>query len=311
MLTFLGIVLTVLTYGTAVEPRLILDVERKRAVMQGLPAEWEGKVIAVTGDFQLGMWWDNEAMVRKAVARIVEERPAAVLLLGDFVYGAGERPQSELASVTSILRPLAESGVPTFAVLGNHDRGLQSRQDTAANREVGLQLRETLQRLGITVLHNKAVALSSPGGGEPLWIVGIGSRYAGEDEPLHALREVPAGAPRVVFMHHPDSFEEIPAGAAPLAVAGHTHGGQVALPFTPDWSWLTFVRGDEVHADGWIDGYGARGNRLYVNRGIGFSLVPIRIGAAPEVTLFRLEGEGQASPSVRRSDSDLPPQPLM
>ena len=112
-------------------------------------------------------------------------------------------------------------------------------------------------------------------------------------------------------MHHPDSFAEIPAGAAPLAVAGHTHGGQVRIPLMPQWSWLTFVKEDEVHADGWIDGYGAEGNRLYVNRGIGFSVVPLRINCPPELTRFVLE-HGRA-PSLRLSQehvrpSDTPPR---
>ena len=88
------------------------------------------------------------------------------------------------------------------------------------------------------------------------------------------------------MMHNPNSFEAFPAGSAPLAVAGHTHGGQVRLPGTPEWSWLTFVKEDEVHADGWIDGYGSPHNRLYVNRGIGFSGVPLRINCMPEVSLF-------------------------
>ena len=89
-------------------------------------------------------------------------------------------------------------------------------------------------------------------------------------------------------MHNPDSFEPLPSGTAPLAMAGHTHGGQVRLPFLPEWSWMTFAKEDEVHADGWIDGYGQPGNRLYVNRGIGFSIIPIRINCPPEITLFTL-----------------------
>ena len=64
----------------------------------------------------------------------------------------------------------------------------------------------------------------------------------------------------------------------------------IRLPFTPEWSWITFRLEDEVHADGWIDGYGAPGNRLYVNRGIGFSVLPIRINCPPEITMFTLSG---------------------
>ena len=121
-----------------------------------------------------------------------------------------------------------------------------------------------------------------------MYLAGIGSAWAEEDRPAAAVAQVPEGAPRLVLMHNPESFAELPGGAAPLAMAAHTHGGQVRLPFTPEWTWMTYTREDNVHADGWIDGYGAPGNRLYVNRGIGFSLVPMRLNCPPEVTLFTL-----------------------
>lgn len=91
------------------------------------------------------------------------------------------------------------------------------------------------------------------------------------------------------MMHNPASFALFPANTAPVAVAGHTHGGQIRLPFTPEWSWLTFIKEDRVHADGWIDGYGKQRNHLYVNRGIGFSILLIRINCPPEITLFTLK----------------------
>lgn len=123
-----------------------------------------------------------------------------------------------------------------------------------------------------------------------MYIVGLGSRWAGEDDPTAALADVPAGAPRLVFMHNADSFERLPPGAAPVALAAHTHGGQIRLPFMPQWSWLNFEKDDVVHADGWIHlaDFGAAGNTLYVNRGIGFSDVPLRINCLPELTLITL-----------------------
>jgi predicted MPP superfamily phosphohydrolase len=288
VLTILGVLVALVVYGTAVEPRLYLDVEEHTVELPGLPAQWEGREIAALGDFQVGMWWHNTGMMRRMVARVVEERPSAVLLLGDFVYRVGEDHARELETVRGILAPLAASGIPTFAVLGNHDWGLQV-DSAEADREAGRAVREMLEELDVRVLHNEAAALAREGAAEPLYIVGIGSHYLGADRPDDALSAVPASAARVVFMHHPDSYEMIPAGVAPLAVAGHTHGGQLALPFTPQWSWMAFTKEDEVHADGWVEeGYGAPGNRLYVNRGVGFSVVPIRIGAAPELTVFTL-----------------------
>ena len=141
----------------------------------------------------------------------------------------------------------------------------------------------------------------APGGGPRLAVVGIGSEWAGHSRPAEALRGLSPASARLVLMHNPESFKALPAETAPLALAGHTHGGQVRIPGFPRWSWLHIVRSGEVTADGWIDpSYGAAGNRLYVNRGIGFSTIPVRINCRPELTTFTLRrASGKAGVSSR------------
>ncbi len=289
----LAIVLTVLLYGVLIEPRFIVDVEHEGVSLPGLPPQWEGQRIAVAGDFQVGMWMDNEGAMRKAVARILELRPAAVLLAGDFIYEPGpESTGRKVAGIIDILRPLTREGLPTFAVLGNHDYGMMT-EDEAPEPEASEEMARGLESIGIRVLRNESVPVVVDGA--PLYIVGVDGHWPGRDRPLKALLGVPRGAPRIVLMHHPDSFPGFPEGSAPLAVAGHTHGGQVRIPFLPHWSWRELAVEGEVHTDGWIDdaGFGASGNRLYINRGIGMSVVPIRINCTPEVTVFTLRREEQ------------------
>ena len=284
-----ALVAILLAWGSLVEPRL-LDVERETAALPHLPPGWDGRTIALLADLQVGMWLANTGTARRAVRRLVAERPAAVLIAGDFLYKADREAAQQIAEAVGIVRPLPAAGIPTFAVLGNHDFSLDEDDDTK-NAAMADALRRALEAAGVRVLHNEAARLTLPGGaGEALYLVGIGSRWAGEDDPARAVAEVPAGAARVVVMHNPGSFEALPPGTAPVALAAHTHGGQVRLPFTPEWSWLTFVREEEVHADGWVrdEGFGAPGNRLYVNRGIGFSDVPVRINCRPELTILRL-----------------------
>ncbi|MCA1789568.1 MAG: hypothetical protein LC667_06865, partial [Thioalkalivibrio sp.] len=145
-----------------------------------------------------------------------------------------------------------------------------------------------LEAIGIIVLENDAIGIPAPGGGAPLFVAGIGSVWAENSRPEEALGAVPRGAARVVLMHNPESYREIPAGQAPLALAAHTHGGQIRV-LGASSSWLSIVREGEVVADGWApDSFGAAGNRLYVNRGIGFSTVPVRINCRPELTLITL-----------------------
>lgn len=281
-----GVLFLLLFWGVVVEPYQI-DQRHETAALPDLPAAWEGQEVAVIADFQIGMWAANTGTIERIVGRLVERRPAAVLIAGDFAYRADERIEKVANRIAGLVRPLPAAGIPTIAVLGNHDYSLDYESDPV-NPRVAEAVRSALRDVGVHVLENEAVALRR-GGGAPLHVVGIGSEWADRARPAQAVARVPEGAARIVFMHNPRSFPRLPAGTAPLAVAAHTHGGQVSLPFTPHWSWMSLVKDEHVEADGWARrGEGQPGNRLYVNAGIGFSDVPIRINAPPELTTFRL-----------------------
>ncbi len=285
-LAILSLLLLTLVWGVFVEPYR-LDREEHEVTIPHLPAEWEGQRVGLLADFQYGMWMANTATIERAVAQLIDEKPAAVLIAGDFVYHLQGNWREDINTVVDFVRPLPAAGIPTYAVLGNHDYGMPTPQDEMATEQVETLL-DTLEEAGIRVLRNEAVNLS-PDADTPVYLVGIDSHIAGLDQPTVALADLPADAARIVLMHNPNSYEEIPADAAPLAMAGHTHGGQVRIPFTPEWTWMTYQRDNEVHADGWIEAsYGAPGNRLYVNRGIGFSVIPARLNCPPEVTYFTL-----------------------
>lgn len=285
-LVLLVLLVALVLWGLA-EPYLVA-VERHEVRLERLPASWDGRRLAVIADLQVGMWLANTWTVERIVRRIVRERPDAVLIAGDFVYNASKRP--ELARrAAGLVAPLAEAGIPTYCVLGNHDYEMPTK-DAPKDEALAAAVRSALEEAGIVVLENEAVELPGPAGsdGEPLYLVGIGAHLPGHDLPEVALARVPDGAARIVLMHHPNSFEAMPPGSAPLAVAGHTHGGQVRVPFTPDWTWMTYTKDNKIHTDGFEKDFGRQGNRLYVNRGIGFSVVPLRLNCPPELTLFTL-----------------------
>lgn len=296
----LGVVLLAGIWGLGIEPRLILDKTERKASISNLPQSWEYRKVALLSDFQVGLWLDNDGMVERAVNAVVASDADLVLLTGDFIYHSPENPEKEIEHTVDMLRPLTENGMPVYAVLGNHDYAMGRKKD-APDFKRAEKIRTALESIGITVLQNDAVILAisekNESGDEskkekPLYLVGIGARWPGQDNVDLALSKVPDDMPRLVMMHHPDSFEQFPAHSAQFAVAGHTHGGQIAIPFTPQWSWMTYYREDNVHADGWIENYGEPGNNLYVNRGIGCSIAPIRINAPPELTLFTLKRSG-------------------
>jgi uncharacterized protein len=125
LLGLLGLIGALLIYGL-IEP-YIIDVEPQTASIPGLPASWVGQRVAVMGDWQVGMWLGNTPTIRRIVTRLVRERPAAVLIIGDFLYGAGKNAAEEINQSIELVRPLTSSGIPTYAVLGNHDYGMKSK----------------------------------------------------------------------------------------------------------------------------------------------------------------------------------------
>lgn len=267
------------TYGVAIEPRLILDEETIQARIPGLGAGWEDAEVMVFSDLQVGMWWDNTAMIERVVETTVAADPAAVLLPGDFLYQSETSLQERIQHVSRLLEPLTAAGIPVYAVMGNHDYGLGAVEE----------LTVAFDEHGIEVLANEAVAVPGTAPGPGLFVVGIGPSAVGEADPSAAFAEVPKDAPRLVMMHNPTSFPEVPAGAAPMAVAGHTHCGQIAVPLLSRWSYLGLTEEEELVADGFAPpDYGAEGNEMFVTCGIGFSLAPVRINAPPQLLTIEL-----------------------
>ncbi|MCF6507414.1 metallophosphoesterase [Blastococcus sp. MG754426] len=278
------LVVLLIVYGVLVEPRLILDRERLEVPLPQLAGSAGGTEVGMVSDFQVGMWWSNEGMVSRAVEELVEAAPDIALLGGDYVYSEDPGIPEQVATVMDLLQPLLDSGIPTYAVLGNHDYGAGAAEELAT----------AFEEAGITVLRNEAAAVPGTGAGaEALHVVGIGAAWPGEVDVDAALAEVPEEAPRVVLMHNPTVFPELPAGTAPITLAGHTHCGQVALPGTPRWSYLGLTAEEAIVADGWApETYGAESNRMFVSCGLGFSTVPIRINAPPQLVLVELRADG-------------------
>lgn len=270
-----------------IEPRF-LNTEEETATIPNLPAAWEGQQIIQLSDFQIGMWGGNPGTARRSVKQAIDANPAAVLISGDFIYHAEPNPAAEIEEAVSIVKPLVEAGIPTYAVLGNHDYGMSSKK-AEPGTQLASSLESELEAAGIFVLENESVAMQLTESNEPLYLAAVDSLWSNDDDVNAALAGIPEASPRVALMHNPDSFELFPEGTAPLALSGHTHGGQIRLPNSPQWSWLRFTQGDEVYADGWAKGYGKPGNNLYVNVGIGMSIIPVRIFCPPEITVFTLE----------------------
>lgn len=297
MWLLLKVLAAVVVYGTAIEPRFVVR-EDETAAIPALPAAWENKQIAVFADLQVGMWWSNRDAARRLVRRVVKIHPAAVFIAGDFVYDADYSVDSQMQEVLGILQPILDARIPTYAVLGNHDYSLMNEHSKEENY-VARAVRDALDSAGVHMMDNRADTLSlalvdslSPhadsAARSTFYVVGIGEKWGDNDSVSKAFASVPDSAPRIVFMHDPDSFAHIPAGQAPIAVAAHTHGLQLGIPYVSDWLWRHEFSDEGSGVAGWIDHYGEPGNHVYVNRGVGFSIFPARVNAVPELTIFTL-----------------------
>lgn len=161
--------------------------------MPGIDEAWSATTVVMFSDLQVGMWFDNAGMIERVVARALEADADLVLLGGDFLYSADH-------------------------AVGEADEITAARQ----SRDV-----EVLQN------DVASVPLATNGGADPLHVVGLGAARPGLDDVDQALSEIPEDAPRLVPMHNPTSFPELPADTAPFALAGHIHCGQIALPTGP------------------------------------------------------------------------------
>ena len=215
--------------------------------------------------------------------RIVDEmngeRPDIVLLLGDFVAGhvpLPERSASENAAVMETLPPLGKLRAPlgVWSVLGNHDWWYD-----------GVAVEKGLQTVGVKVLENTRAKIERPGGA--FWLAGLADYESTRAKPSYgaALGDLPDNDPVVVMSHWPDVFAAAPDRVT-ITFAGHTHCGQVNLPFF----------GRLMHAspgsEKWPCGLYTNGERrLYVSGGVGVSLMPVRFNQPPEIAVVTLRAD--------------------
>jgi predicted MPP superfamily phosphohydrolase len=253
--------IALLAWAYAIEPgRLVVHREALR--ISGLPPFR----VVLLSDLHPGGNFIDRAKIERIVATAIAERPDLVVLLGDYVVTAAGRGFMSPEELGPLLAPLARHG-PVYAVLGNHDWWFD-----------GPRVRHALEGAGIRVLENEAVEWRGPAGSA--WLVGLGDLMVGHADAKAALAGVPDGAPAIVLVHEPDVFPDLPA-RVPLTLAGHTHGGQVALPILGRL--IVPSRFGQRYAAGHVE---ERGHHLFVTTGIGTSILPLRLGVPPEIAVL-------------------------
>ena len=268
----------------------VLHTTRLRLHIPGLHPALEGTCVALLSDLHVGRLHVPVEQLLEAVRR---EHPAILLLGGDY---AAER-DDEPAALAVVERLSAER--PTFGIVGNSDR--HGGLDLVA-------LRRVLQVGGGDLLINQVARVN---------IEGATIEILGVDDPLRGNADVDATAAqagadadvRIGLCHSPEAWRDLPRLRAQIALAGHSHGGQIRLPgLEAQFTHLTYPRqlasglfryemagelprrlsshSEVLRTNGPLDVSTEDGPLLYVTRGVGMGVVPVRVFCPPEMVVI-------------------------
>ncbi len=247
-----------------------LHVNKHKLGIPSWPSTCEGLKVAVLSDLHVGSPFNHVDHLNKIIDLTLDANPDLILLAGDYViHGVpGGQFVSPQESATHLARLTAPLGV--FAVLGNHDWWHDGPSTMTAFQKVGIQV---LEDTSIPIKRNTC----------QFWLAGISDFMEGAHDVPLALSQVPENETILAFTHNPDIFPEIPSLVA-LTIAGHTHGGQVYLPFVgrpvvPSQYGERFAIGHIVEGD----------RHLFVTPGVGTSILPVRFLVPPEISILILQ----------------------
>jgi uncharacterized protein len=235
-----------------------------KVAVPGLPAAFTGYRIAQISDIHCGPF-TPPVRVRRWVDKVNALNADLVTVTGDLITRG---PDYVPAVAACLGRLRARDGA--YGCMGNHDYFTDGEAFA----------RELVAR-GLKLLRNRGVVLERDGCS--IYLAGVDDTWTHKHNLEKALRDRPAGAPVVLLAHDPALFPEAAARGVALTLSGHTHGGQFALPVAP-----RRVNLARLMTPFTVDLYKIGSSLLYVNRGLGTTGPPIRLGARPEIALFTL-----------------------
>lgn len=243
-----------------------LTVERVGINLRRLPKTLDDFRVIHLSDIHHSPFTSLEHIAR-AVEIANELKPDLVVLTGDFVSHEAAYAQP-LAEVVGRLK--SEFG--TFACLGNHDHRTDARLIT-----------ENLERANIRVLINEGFRLKARGGAS-FWLCGVDDFSAGLPDLRAALRGSFPDEMKLLLAHNPKMLPRAARASVDLMLSGHTHGGQIRLRVDEKK-----ILPRRKSASGL---YRRKETQMYITRGIGTVVLPVRFGCPPEVSLLELHSSG-------------------
>lgn len=255
---------------------LLLAPNRPRIIRQEFflprwPERLNGFTVAMLSDFHYDPYFSIHPL-HAAIAMVNRLHPDLIALTGDFVSVplVGDETKAAFAAepCARLLRQMtAPHGL--WAVMGNHDDATDAEHVTHA-----------LQAENIRVLANQSEPIEQDG--SRFWLAGVNDVISGTADLSKTMHGVPAGEPVILLAHEPDFADEASQYPIDLQLSGHSHGGQIRIPFLPPlylpelakkYVWGTYHVGPLT---------------LHTSAGLGTIGIPMRLNCPPEVTVLTL-----------------------
>jgi hypothetical protein len=250
-------------YGILIRRRWFRVVERD-VVVPGLDPRLDGLRVAHLSDLHIGTMAPRSWGLRWAKAANAA-KPDLAVVTGDMVT-SGTDFHEDVAEVVGALR----GTLGVYASMGNHDYFGE-----------GEPLISHLKARGVRVLRNEGTAIEHKGA--KLWLAAIDDTWTRRDDVTRAMAACPEGVASVLLAHDPNRFDDAAAAGANLVLSGHTHGGQIGVPFL--YRWANLASFSYPYSIGF---YRKETSVIYVHPGLGTTGPPMRLGLAPEVTILIL-----------------------
>ena len=254
-----------------IEPRLLIT-KAESITTTKLLKDTKLRVV-LFNDVHLGKYY-SLADLKKVVHQMNDLEPDLLIFAGDLIED--NRTYTEEEGATALLAEL-EARYGKYAVIGNHDHGGNGTK----------RYRRMMNQSGFTLLEDghQTIELKS---GDKITVIGVDDIVLGKPDFRRAFEGVSPHHFNLFISHAPDVISHILDAPVDLQVSGHSHGGQVRLPFIG--APFTVPYGSE-YIKGLYTPKEKTDMQLYVNVGLGTSQVPLRFFNPPEITVFDIEGE--------------------
>lgn len=259
--TIIATLLIALMWCFTIEPNIV-TVNKYKIKDESL----KGIKIVLAGDFHVKPY--QAKRLDYVVDKINAQNPDIVLLVGDYVNMHCDYMSYPIAKTAQKLSKIY-SKAGTYTVLGNHDYFKE-----------GNKIKQALTENGITVLENRCRKIEV--GGKTFYVAGIEDLVTAFPNVERALKH--CDKPTILLSHQPDIFPDLPKNKINLTLAGHTHGGQVVIPFIGPL--IVPSKYGKKYAYGYFE---EDGNKMIVTKGIGTSIMPIRLNCTPEIVVIEFE----------------------